>query len=315
MNKPVVFIASSSESLSTAEDLQKQLLPCVDSVIWSQDFFKPGSETLRSLVDKAMLYDAGIILFTKDDLLETRGELLDVARDNAIFEAGLLMGRLSKDRAFIVLEKGVNVPSDLHGITSVPLDRKAVVGAYNHMSKVAKSIKDVVIAQHAKSYLGMLPSAALALGYYKNFVKLVVSRMNNKNKVVYPDGSCATPVALKILVPSAIDDDMQSEIRFICEEMGLTKSQLTRDDSRDLSIFCRKVKGANDVEICDIPSTLSVLISLARLVFNGAAIGDSKETTVAVERELVNFVRALEIMIQNDPSARRFVSVERLDSV
>ncbi len=58
-----------------------------------------------------------MLILTPDDLVLMRGEATKVARDNVLFELGLFMGALGRDRTFIVCEESVTLPSDLAGIT------------------------------------------------------------------------------------------------------------------------------------------------------------------------------------------------------
>ena len=57
---------------------------------------------------------------TADDWGYTKEENDDLkrprARQNVIFEMGFFMGKLSRDRVFLLLDKGVEKPGDLDGI-------------------------------------------------------------------------------------------------------------------------------------------------------------------------------------------------------
>jgi predicted nucleotide-binding protein len=59
-----------------------------------------------------------IILLTVDDLGKAKGdtEYNPRARQNVIFEMGYFMGKLGRERVFVLLEDGVERPSDIDGI-------------------------------------------------------------------------------------------------------------------------------------------------------------------------------------------------------
>ena len=52
------------------------------------------------------------------------GKMQRRARQNVIFEAGLFVGRLGRDRVALLYEPGVEIPSDLHGLLYAELDAK-----------------------------------------------------------------------------------------------------------------------------------------------------------------------------------------------
>jgi hypothetical protein len=71
-------------------------------------------------------YDFAVMVLTPDDLLNIRGESHKTPRDNVLFELGLLMGHLGRDRTLIVSERGaeLKLPSDLDGITRITFRRR-----------------------------------------------------------------------------------------------------------------------------------------------------------------------------------------------
>lgn len=122
---PKVFIGSSTEGLRVANTLRRLLKGEVAAVVWNQDtVFGLGTATLEALEQAVSNYDFGIFAFTPDDQLQSRGESKRVARDNVIFELGLFIGKLTRQRAFIVhpSKKVIELPSDLLGITTAAYD-------------------------------------------------------------------------------------------------------------------------------------------------------------------------------------------------
>lgn len=123
--KPKVFIGSSRESLETAYALQENLEREAEVTVWNQGIFEPSKYALESLTSLLETFDFGIFVFAADDVLRLRGEDFQVARDNVVFELGLFVGRLGKERNFVVMPRtsdGFHFPTDLLGLTPVMFD-------------------------------------------------------------------------------------------------------------------------------------------------------------------------------------------------
>lgn len=117
---PVIFIGSSSEALREATWVSNSLnrRPIV-SQLWTQGIFHLSKTTIEDLMRTATESDFAALLLTPDDMTASRGKKKVSPRDNAVFELGLFMGALGRDRAFIVTPKGVDLklPTDLLGMT------------------------------------------------------------------------------------------------------------------------------------------------------------------------------------------------------
>jgi hypothetical protein len=122
--KPKVFIGSSSEGLEIAYALQSNLEDDGEITVWTQDVFRPSEFVLESLLKQLDTADVGIFVFSPDDTVVIRGGEHPAVRDNVILEVGLYVGRLGRDRCFIVLPRGSNprLPSDLLGVTILNFD-------------------------------------------------------------------------------------------------------------------------------------------------------------------------------------------------
>ena len=118
--KPSLFIGSSTEGLKVAKTLQLLLENTCETTIWSQGVFGLGESTLESLVNSLDDFDYAALILTPDDLLESRGAKSQSPRDNVLFELGLFMGSLGRQRTFIVYEKTskIKLPSDLAGVSA-----------------------------------------------------------------------------------------------------------------------------------------------------------------------------------------------------
>lgn len=119
--RPTVFLGSTSEAHSIASDLQVLLDHKCDVQLWSQGTMALGQLTLESLETVVVSFDFAIFVLTEDDLVESRGKTSPAPRDNILFELGLFMGHLGRDRTFIIHERAseIKLPTDLNGFTPV----------------------------------------------------------------------------------------------------------------------------------------------------------------------------------------------------
>ena len=87
--------------------------------IWSNGVFGLNQGNLESLVLALKQFDFAILVLTPDDLLTSRDLSSLAPRDNVMFELGLFMGHLGRDRTFALCSDSHNMrlPSDLSGVT------------------------------------------------------------------------------------------------------------------------------------------------------------------------------------------------------
>jgi|ERR1035441_587869 predicted nucleotide-binding protein len=118
--KPFLFIGSSVESLPIAREIQSGLShDPVLATVWTDGVFRASRTAVESLLTIVAKSDFGLLVLTPDDTVTTRDEERAVPRDNCIFELGLFLGALGRDRTLIVKPRGADIkmPSDLLGIT------------------------------------------------------------------------------------------------------------------------------------------------------------------------------------------------------
>jgi len=124
MKKPTVFIGSSVEHKHLAEVVQSLLDYDVTPVVWTQDTFEPSHFPLESLENSLDLVDFAILICAPEDITTMRGQQHHTVRDNVLFELGLFIGRLSRQRTFLIAPRSqsVHLPSDLSGLSPETYD-------------------------------------------------------------------------------------------------------------------------------------------------------------------------------------------------
>ena len=74
---------------------------------------------MESLTNVLGEVDFGVFVFSPDDITQMRGQHGPSVRDNVLFEFGLFVGKLSRQRVFFVIPEGedIQLPTDILGIT------------------------------------------------------------------------------------------------------------------------------------------------------------------------------------------------------
>lgn len=96
----------------------------VDPIILHEQANK-GITSILEKLEKYSCVGCAIILFTSDDVgseKENAENMKPRARQNVVFEAGLFIGLLGKDRVIMLCEKGVELPGDLSGCVYIEAD-------------------------------------------------------------------------------------------------------------------------------------------------------------------------------------------------
>ena len=122
--RPRIFIGSSGEAIDICSALQQEFDRDFEVTVWDQDVFRLAYDALDSLLAALDSSDAGVFVLRPDDVTESRGQSSSTVRDNVIFELGMFIGRLGRDRSFILTpnRSTLHLPSDLSGITTAHYD-------------------------------------------------------------------------------------------------------------------------------------------------------------------------------------------------
>ena len=118
--KPKIFIGSSVEGLSVAYAMQQNLTHDAEATVWDQGVFELSNTTIESLEKSLTTIDFAIFVFSDDDIKIMRKKQSSTVRDNVLFEFGLFIGKIGRERVFFVTpdNSSIHIPTDLLGIVS-----------------------------------------------------------------------------------------------------------------------------------------------------------------------------------------------------
>ena len=142
---PRVFIGSSKEAAEIAKALEEELRKCevsLEIIDWADgSVFRPSLTTIECLERLAPKCDFAIMVLSGDDRVFYRGETIDSPRDNVVFELGLFMGAIGRERSWFVVDSA-KIPTDLDGATYLSYSRKKKkIKLSQAIEKIVSSIK------------------------------------------------------------------------------------------------------------------------------------------------------------------------------
>ncbi|MBL0059030.1 MAG: nucleotide-binding protein [Elusimicrobia bacterium] len=147
-NEPVVFIGSSSgKGLPVAQTISKYLQRCPIVVhLWTNGVFEASKTTIEDLMRTARETDFSVLVFTPDDVTRSRGVSLGAPRDNVIFETGLFMGSLGRERTYIVTPKETNLklPTDILGLSRLTYELRRGRSMARNLQPVLRKLKALI---------------------------------------------------------------------------------------------------------------------------------------------------------------------------
>ena len=186
--KPRIFIASTVESLNVADAVNLNLDHDAEVTVWRHGF-EISSDNISSLLDRARASDFAVFIFTPDDVSIIRQQKKLVVRDNVLFELGLFVGSIGKDRCFIVKPRGadLHIPTDLLGLT--PADYEAS-RSDNNLAAAVNAPCTLIRKQVAS--LGMLAP------------EVHIATAPRRRKYSYPPGLPEQLLLMEILKHSAL---------------------------------------------------------------------------------------------------------------
>lgn len=115
---------------------------------WEHAAFRKNQTLIQNLIDVFLSCDAGLFLFSEDDLLSIQnGEEIKIPRDNVIFEYGLFTGIHGKEKSVILRLGEPRLPVDLSGVLYIQLkynnSERPSVFKQNNTEDIKRWIQDI----------------------------------------------------------------------------------------------------------------------------------------------------------------------------
>ena len=132
MAKAKLFIGSSKTNIKIARLVANRLEAdgVAEATVWDEGVFSLNQGFLEKLLSVLSEFDFAVLIWAPDDMTESKEESKASPRDNVVFECGLFMGAVGRERVFIICDQSVSlkIPSDLLGVTLANYDGSRIVG-------------------------------------------------------------------------------------------------------------------------------------------------------------------------------------------
>lgn len=317
--KPKIFIGSSKEGKAVAEKLKKSLEDIGDVDMWTT-IFEYGSSNYDNLQSQVLFYDYAVLVATTDDITISRGTSFSTARDNVLFEFGLFAGGLGREKVLYMVEDGVKIPSDLSGITLPFFPKQTSPDFDNVFSEIVHTVKKYVVDREATFHLSFVPSSIMAHGYFKNFIEQAVSELfkcqKEQRPVILNDTKelAIKDFSFTVLVPNDLSEDMCTKVSANRLRQGWEKVKIKAIGVRDFDFSVDASKITDGVlNLVDVPLTLNSLNTAIELYTGKKHIGQSFKEATIERREIRNFIRTLQYLINRCSLTRGIVKIELVE--
>lgn len=307
--KPRIFIGSSTEGLPVAERIKKFFEPDYECKIWNDGIFQYNDNFLETLMKSASLFDFAFMIFSADDMVLVRDEIFESARDNVMFEYGLFLGRVGNQRAFVVKDINVKIPSDLLGITIADYETDDHNNVTDSLEKTLVQLKKKIDDNVRLGQLGLLPSTVIAISYFENFVKLVVDNIYPIPSHEILQDKKYKSAKLRIVIPKDLDADMKKRATVYYVKNDLNDGTISTAH-RSYPIHVKASLTDKDaLLIADMPTIFNGIDKAIDMYFRVGHIGKSMEQELTEQREMSNFIHVLKLLVEGDAFCKECVEI------
>ena len=305
--KPKIFIGSSGDGLAIAEQVRTNLSSIGDCFVWKDSgVWEPNRSTFDNLLRMTGYFDFGVFVATMDDVTLTKDVLVLEPRDNVILEMALFLGALGRNKSLLLVEEGVKLPSDFNGIFMEQF-KKADSGS---IAKACMQYATRIEEHYRMGHFSLYPTTALAIGYYKNFLRPLVESAQNADPLVI-DGVEYNDFKIKVVMPADLNGQIREKGDLFYKKHGFVLNSLKTKFRSHNTWFQLDPSKAPAAILYDMPSTLTGIDDAIEILLQKGYVGKTTMQKVIEERELNNFRRVLQLQL--DSSAYAKATVEIID--
>jgi hypothetical protein len=303
--RPKIFIGSSKVGEPIAMKVKEYLSKIADPVVWSENnVWEPNRSTFDNLLRLANHFDFGVFVATADDLTLTNDNLVIEPRDNVILEMALFLGAMGRYKSFLLVEKGIKLPSDFNGIYMPRFEKTDE----DSLKGACQEFADQVVEHYELGHLSLYPTTALAIGYYKNFVAGLVESIQSAEPLEYGETNF-TGFKLKVVIPKDLKGHIREKAAQFYKRHGFVENAMKTKFRKHPAWFQLDINNAPNAVMYDMPSTLTGIDDAIEMILEKGFKGRTKVQVILEQRELNNFRRVLQLQIDSSPFAQETVEI------
>jgi len=305
IDKPRIFIGSSTPGYDSAQALKDHLSSSGDCYLWKEPgIWEPNQSTFDNLIRMCGYFDFGVFVATADDLTLHNNAIVIEPRDNVILEMALFLGAMGRDKSFLLVEDGIQLPSDFDSIY-MPRFKK---GDPQSLQQAAEQYRQRIEENYEQGYLSLYPTTALAMGYYRNFLSGLVDSIQEADPLEL-DGIRYTDFKINVVMPADLKGSVRERAAQFYKRNKLVENTIRTKFRRHPAWFRLDPAAAPIATIYDMPSTLTGIDDAIEMTLRKGFQGRTKMQDLIEQRELNNFKRVLRILIEKSPYAQSAVQI------
>ena len=315
--KPTLFIGSSREGLPIAELVKKHLSDFADCKIWNEDVFDYGKSYLETLMELLSFFEYGVLVGTADDLSvnKARGVKQLETRDNVLFEFGLFLGRLGREKVFFLKEQGAKTPSDLLGVSLAEFSAKDAPDLEDQIRERCERIKKQIANRSGIFDGGIFPSVPLAYGYFYNSL-LPICRQMTQTPVVKVAGQeqKIETFRIQVLIPDDLRNDMKEKVEAVKARDKWIQVEVPTSATRSFNFYVQEsMLDLRHLVIMDIPTTLNALNQTIQEFVGSGKVGRSLKEQLVEQREIRHFKKVVDYLADVNTFSKGKIVTEIVD--
>ena len=244
------------------------------------------------------LFEYGVLVGTADDFVVSRKEKKMEARDNVLFEFGLFLGRLGREKVFFLKEQGAKTPSDLLGVSLPEFTAKDAPDLEDQIKRSCDRLKKQIASRSGIFDGGIFPSVPLAYGYFYNSLLPICRQMTHTPMVrVDKQEQAIGAFRIQVLIPDDLRSDMKEKVEVVKARDKWKQVEVPTSATRSYNFYVQEsTLDFQDLVIMDIPTTLNALHQTIEEFVGSGKVGTSLKEQLVEQREIRYFKKVVDYL-------------------